>query len=153
MSDLIGQRFGKLTVIERAEDYISPKGRHWKKWKCRCDCGNTIVARENHLKEGDTKTCRRCKNGNRLYGVWAGMKYRCENPNAPKYPIYGGRGIKVCDEWQDYAKFREWACENGYNPDAPYGKCTIDRIDVDKGYEPTNCRWVDMKIQNNNRRI
>lgn len=81
------------------------------------------------------------------------MKYRCENPNAPKYPIYGGRGIKVCDEWQDYAKFREWACENGYNPDAPYGKCTIDRIDVDKGYEPTNCRWVDMKIQNNNRRI
>lgn len=73
----------------------------------------------------------------RLYSIWKGMNKRCNNPNAVDYKWYGGKGVKVCEEWKDYLKFREWSLEHGYRIGL-----TIDRIDNSKGYEPSNCQWL-----------
>ena len=165
--DRTGERFGRLTVIELAE-----KGTNIKtKWKCKCDCGNTVVVTSSHLVTGTTNSCgclrkdtlrsMTYKHGNsargnktRLYKVWQTMNERCDNPNYISHSIYHDRGIRVCDEWKDFAKFKEWAYANGYDDSTPVAshKCTIDRIDNNKGYEPSNCRWVDAKTQNNNKR-
>ena len=91
------------------------------------------------------------KSKERLYAIYRGMIARCYNINTPNYHRYGGRGIKVCKEWlDDYEVFKEWAYETGYNPLAPRGITTLDRTDNDGDYTPQNCRWVDMKVQNNN---
>jgi len=161
--DLTGQRFGRLEVIER-----HPGGGHKQHvmWRCICDCGKQTTVNGYSLRSGATTSCgcygreqaseTNKKHGGsrreRLYRVWCSMRNRCENPYDKNYEYYGGRGIKVCAEWADYAAFREWALSNGYNPDAPHGQCTLDRIDVNRGYCPDNCRWVDMKAQANNRR-
>lgn len=152
--DLTGQRFGKLTVISVAENH----GRR-SAWHCKCDCGKEVDVITESLRSGNTKSCG-CTHGenhgcadDRLYGVWRAMKTRCTNPNSKKYPSYGGRGISVCDEWlHSFTAFRDWALTHGYDYDAPYGACTIDRIDVDGNYCPENCRWVDSKTQVRNRR-
>lgn len=91
-------------------------------------------------------------NEQRLYRVWAGMLTRTSNPNATNYQYYGGRGIQVCEQWKDYSCFRQWAFDNGYDINANYGKCTLDRIDTNGNYCPENCRWVSMAAQNNNQR-
>lgn len=87
------------------------------------------------------------RDNRRLYAVWGAMIRRCNNPNNGKYHNYGGRGIKVCDEWKTFKSFKNWAFENGYDPNAQYGKCSLDRIDNDGDYTPENCRWVDFHTQ------
>lgn len=85
----------------------------------------------------------------KLYKKWSDMKRRCYNQNNCNYKYYGGRGIKVCEEWlEDYTNFKTWALENGYDEKAPRGKCTLDRINNDGDYCPENCRFVDQSIQN-----
>lgn len=162
LKDLTGQRFGRLLVIERAG---SDKYRR-AMWKCRCDCGELRIVHSTNLLRGVSNSCgclRRetsrisnithGKRKSRLYRVWVNMKNRCYYPRLHNYDCYGGRGITVCEEWlNDFKAFYDWAMANGYDENAPKGQCTIDRIDNDKGYSPDNCRWVDMKTQNKNKR-
>lgn len=89
---------------------------------------------------------------NRLYSVWTGIRSRCNNPNDSAYFNYGGRGISVCEDWDSYPVFHEWAITNGYDVSAQRGQCTLDRIDVNGDYTPDNCRWVTMEIQAKNKR-
>lgn len=157
--DLTGRRFGKLTVLER----VGFKS-HNTQWLCVCDCGNTTVAGRGNLLNGHTKSCgclKHCKAVNRthgksktrLYYVWWNMLNRCYNDKVRDFPNYGGRGITVCQEWQDsFQAFNDWAAANGYIDTAKRGEYTLDRIDVNGNYEPSNCRWVTIKEQTNNKR-
>lgn len=167
--DLSGKRFGRLTVIEKAKSKTSPSGAKRAMWKCKCDCGNETVVWSYSLIKGRTQSCgclhlesfadvtRKYKvthggSKERLYRVWRDILSRCNNPNDIEFHNYGGRGITICSQWEDYAVFREWAINSGYDSDAEYGEKTIDRIDVNKNYSPDNCRWVDIQAQNNNQR-
>ena len=123
-------------------------------WLCQCDCGKQTIVQANHLSEGSTTSCGHCADAreSRLYkSVWNKLFQRCYNPNNKDYKNYGGRGIRVCDEWHDYLAFRTWALENGYDENASYGQCTLDRIDVNGDYCPQNCRFVDLTTQCRNK--
>lgn len=162
--DLKGQRFGHLVVVQKSESKIYKNGS--AAWDCVCDCGKQIVARSDKLRGGKTKSCgcliaemlvenrtTHGKSGSRLYHVWSSMKARCNLVTDHRYKNYGARGIKVCDEWiDDFQAFYEWAVANGYNDEAPFGQCTIDRIDNEKGYSPDNCRFVTIQEQQKNKR-
>ena len=149
-SDYLGKTFGRLMVIQRMDN------DKWggSRWLCECVCGKVKAVTANNLgrntfscgclhidriKEsklkhglfvGDRKGCR-------LYSIWSGMKTRCSNPNRKMYPRYGGKGVTVCHEWLEYEPFRDWAMANGYED-----TLTIDRIDSDGNYEPSNCQWI-----------
>lgn len=147
--NLIGERFGKLTVINRGKN-----SKHGKtQWLCKCECGNSVVAVGSDLKLKKYTSCGCSKrthglSNHRLYGIFGMMKDRCHNPNNVSYPWYGGEGIKIYQEWlDDYTKFHEWALQSGYKENLE-----IDRIDSKKDYSPDNCRWVTRLIQTHNQR-
>lgn len=155
-------RFERLVTTGEVE----VRGEGSKKFayfECRCDCGNVIWTRGTNLRYGTTKSCgcykrdainksiqKHFSSKTKLYNTWLAMKRRCYNSNSESYYLYGERGIKVCEEWlgeNGFINFKIWALSNGYQENL-----TIDRIDVNGNYEPNNCRWVDMNVQNRNKR-
>ncbi len=149
--DLVGRKFGRLTVGSLAER----DGPGNASWNCNCDCGNTVTVRSNQLVTGKTASCGclrdelRIKHGlclSRTYNSWCAMIQRCTNPRAPSYPRYGGRGIKICDRWRD--SFESFLADMGERP----ARMTLDRYPNNDGnYEPGNCRWATRADQNRNR--
>ena len=156
--NIIGLRYGKLVVVSF---YGIKNGVAY--WTCQCDCGEQIVTSSHCLQQGNTKSCgclhtkqssELCKNRNYrhgyskepLYFVWKAMRQRCNNPRQHDYRWYGAKGIRVCEEWEDYCVFREWALKNGYSP-----SLTIDRIDGEKDYCPSNCRFITIQEQQKNK--
>jgi hypothetical protein len=137
--NLKGRRFGMLVVIEE----IKERSHVRVLWRCLCDCGQFTKSSTANLTGGLSRSCGcvRTKHngkGTRLYRIWAGMKDRCLNIKSKYWMRYGGRGITICQEWaKDFAIFREWALANGYE-----NNLTIDKIDNDKGYCPSNCQWL-----------
>ena len=155
--DLKGKHFGKLTVIEKIEN----KGKKVC-WKCKCECGNYKDVISCHLLSGAINNCgclkkdkikriktKHGKSKTKLFRVWAHMKDRCYREKDKRFRNYGGRGIKICEEWLNkengFINFYNWAIKNGYKENL-----SIDRIDNDGNYEPQNCRWTTMKVQANN---
>lgn len=148
----IGDVFGRLTVLKET---AKKHGRiHYL---CECICGNQKIVMKNNLFGGQVKSCgclRResrqnvthGQKGTRLYRIWSGMKTRCLNKNDKAFSMYGGRGIGICDEWIDFDGFQEWANSNGYDENL-----TIERKDVDEGYYPSNCEWIPLSEQAQNR--
>lgn len=153
--DRTGSRYGRLIVIDRADNSEGSA-----RWNCKCDCGGNTTVLASNLSHGNVQSCG-ClmrerviaaktvhgREPRRLYTIWCAMRQRCLDGKAISYPNYGGRGIRVCEEWSDYRIFRDWAITSGYSEGL-----TIDRIDNDLGYCPTNCRWATHKEQGRNKR-
>ncbi len=162
----LGLKVGRLTVLYKTD--IRSKSSYDYKWHCVCECGNEKDIYGAHLRRKNTRSCgcyrketsyelaknmdhtvcgrRKIRTRDRLYFIWCGMKSRCRNPNNCGYKYYGGKGVKVCQEWQDYNPFRDWSLANGYADNL-----TIDRINSDGNYEPNNCQWIT-RAENTRRR-
>lgn len=154
--DITGIKFNFITPIR-----CVGSAHKQRMWECRCDCGNVFVISASLIITGHTKSCGCWKRSlaskrlrthgqttTRLHRIWSGMKSRCNNPHVKDYSYYGGRGIKVCDEWlKSFESFRDWSNKNGYSD-----TLTLDRINTDKNYSPNNCRWVDRITQCRNKR-
>lgn len=155
VADIIDKRFGRLVVIRRSGSDKSGKAT----WLCKCDCGSSVILNTSRLTTGNTRSCgclrkeeaRRNKlhhgrSHTRTHNIWVAMRKRCNNVNASNFYLYGGRGIKVCSEWDVFENFLN---DMGQCPGPKY---SIDRIDNSKGYSKDNCRWGTRTIQNNNTR-
>lgn len=157
-SEEIGKKYNRLTIIS-----VSKKKGKNAIAKCECECGNIKEIQLGIVKSGNVKSCgclayeiqEEFRNGeykshSPLWHTYSGMMFRCNNPNSRNYKDYGGRGIKVCEEWEnDFWAFETWSYEHGYIPN---NGLSLDRIDVNKGYSPDNCRWTTVYVQNVNRR-
>ena len=158
MGGIIGEKFDRWTVLEEAQRAKSYKCGH-KMFLCRCDCGKEKVVDIQNLKSGKSRSCgcitkevvskRMLKHGcakTRLHTIWVSMRERCRCKTNTRFHNYGGRGITVCDAWQDFAVFKEWALVNGYSDDL-----TIERVNVNLGYFPENCTWIPFNMQARNK--
>ena len=161
--EITGHKFGRLTVLRRAENDKYGQAQ----WLCQCDCGNMVIIPGYRIRSGGSKSCgclraevsqKKAKTHGlsrdinhkqtRLYRIYTGIKNRCMNKRSPDYPNYGGRGVSVCEEWiSDFKSFHDWAMSNGYA-----NNLSIDRIDPNGNYEPNNCRWVQNKVQARNKK-
>ena len=161
-----GEKYNRLTVLSES-DKRNSQGLCY--YDCLCDCGTRVTVATSNLIRGRVKSCGCAKreqsqkmvsdgvkhlgSNSRLYNLWRAVKQRCYYEKQIGFAQYGGRGITMCPEWRDdFEAFKTWAYANGYDPNAPRGGCTLDRIDVNGPYGPDNCRWVDSKVQNRNKR-
>ena len=157
----LNKRFGRLVVKE----YVGKDEQGNVLCRVECDCGNFLIVKEEDLLNKTVRNCGCFNRKNKIpkdkykeyrherpFKVWSYMLDRCYNPNNHAYAYYGGRGISVCDAWREnYLKFKEFLYANNYDENAPFGECTVDRIDFNKGYSPENCRLVSMKFQSLNK--
>jgi len=154
--DRTGQVFGRLTVLAEARP-----GRN-RQWMCQCVCGTIVTVEGGNLQQGTTRSCgclhrellvqQLTKHGGAAngkpsptYQTWKSMQKRCNNPNNPKWRDYGGRGIRICERWNEFANF---LADMGEKP----AGTSIERVDNDAGYEPGNCIWADIATQSWNKR-
>lgn len=160
--DLTGQKFGRL-IVTKVSRQVQKANRTRYYWLCQCDCGNEKEVRTDCLTSGLVQSCgcikkeqdrinltkfhRHKMSSTRIYHIWQKMKDRCLNPKVKSYVNYGGRGIKICDEWLVFDNFGNWAVSHGYDDNLQ-----IDRINNNKGYSPDNCRWISVKENCRNRR-
>lgn len=157
LKDLTGERFGFIRVVSRA-----PSRNGVTYWNCICDCGRETTVARPSLIQGRTRSCgcylrkmsaeriiiNRRTHGlskSRLYNIWLSMRARCRDPHNKRFNRYGGRGISVCEEWSSFETFRDWAYSNGYADGL-----SIERIDVNGNYDPSNCSWIPMRDQPKN---
>jgi hypothetical protein len=157
IKDLSGRRFGRLVAVK-----IANKSSNGNIWNCICDCGSETRVLSTNLIRNHTKSCGCLRTEKvtdmnrthgmrheRLYSIWTDMKTRCNNPKKDMYYAYGGKGIRVCDEWEkDFLCFHKWAMENGYGINL-----TIERKDNSEGYGPLNCKWATTLEQSRNRSV
>jgi len=156
--NLTGKSFGRLVVVSRGPNEKFNMAR----WNCRCSCGKVVLVRGNHLRTGRTVSCGCYRNEwpsinktthgakprsgpSKAYMSWVGMKARCFNPNNSRWKYYGGRGITVCDRWLSFENF---LADMGERPKG----LTLERLDNNAGYSPTNCVWASYFVQRHNRR-
>ena len=156
MKNIIGNKYNKLTILELERK--EKKNNHWRYYyKCQCECGNIKTIERDAIVFGGSKSCGCAFKGmnakhnlcnSRIYKIYIDMKKRCYNEKNHNYKNYGGRGIKICNEWlNDFMSFYNWSLKNGYQ-----NNLSIDRINVNGDYKPTNCRWATKEIQCNNKR-
>lgn len=152
--ELTGMKFGRLTALNKHGQL--PNGGYL--WRCACECGNEKIVYGGSLVSGYTKSCGCISKerpshtihggkGTPIYLLWKSMRERCNTTSSSSYRDYGGRGIKICSEWDDYRRFKEWAETSGYK-----SGLSIERKNVNGNYEPSNCTWIPVGKQARNTR-